>query len=475
MGWVDAAARVGAAVLVGWVASAWSAAAAPLPQSRFSALPPVDVQVGPGAGRQALLVADFSGDARADLAAIGPNTVAIFRNAGDGRLGLSEVIHLIDGDATAIALADVTSPPDAGNGRRPDGVPDLLIGDTGGTLTLQHGRADGSFPLTAQVTNLALAVRGIAAGEFDGQAGLDVALIDQAQIYLLCNSAGRLVACGGDPIAPGIGDLIEILAGDFDGDGHTDLAVLSGIEKHVVPLFGGGNARFSVGEPLSVAFEPSSDASVDMAVGRVDADARDDLLIANDDEFGELLGMTLYGSADRQLRQEPFLLEFATTAMVVGDFDAPFGVVDVIGGSADGPLSILFGGFSGSRAFSDPLRIFGPPLRSVALLAVGDLNGDRRLDLVALDAAGTQVTALLNRNGCAGDCNRDDVVTIDELTRGVAIVLGLPTPRPCPGLDRNQRDGVTIDELIVAVGFALEGCGAPPELAAGHMAIAPAR
>jgi hypothetical protein len=385
-------------------------------------------------------------------------------------------IFVIDGDPTALALADVTSPPDPENGRRPDGIPDLLIGDSGGTLTVQHGRAGGNFDLTAQVTNVALAVRGLATGELDGQAGLDVAVIDQAQVYLLCNAAGQLVACGGEPIAPGIGDLIEIVAGDFDGDGHADLAVLSGIEKRVVPLFGAGNASFSIGAPLATV-ESSSEAAVDMALARVDADARDDLLIANDDEFGDQLGMTLYGSADRQLRSEPFTLEWATTAMVAADFDAPFGIVDVIGGSADGPLSLLYG--YGDYGFADVLvRILpGTQLNSISLLADGDLNGDGQPDVVSLDASGEQITALLNlnRNGCAGDCNGDDAVTIDELTRGVAIVLGQQPIERCRALDRNQRDGVTIDELIVAVRFGLEGCAAPPELADRHMAIIPAR
>jgi ELWxxDGT repeat protein len=52
---------------------------------------------------------------------------------------------------------------------------------------------------------------------------------------------------------------------------------------------------------------------------------------------------------------------------------------------------------------------------------------------------------------CAGDCGGDDVVSIDELIRGVRIALGGDGVVGCLALDRNADDIVTIDELIAAV------------------------
>lgn len=60
---------------------------------------------------------------------------------------------------------------------------------------------------------------------------------------------------------------------------------------------------------------------------------------------------------------------------------------------------------------------------------------------------------------CAGDCNDDGVVTIDELLAGAAIVLGERTVDSCPAVDANGDGAVTIDELIRAVRHALAGCG----------------
>lgn len=59
---------------------------------------------------------------------------------------------------------------------------------------------------------------------------------------------------------------------------------------------------------------------------------------------------------------------------------------------------------------------------------------------------------------CAGDCNGDSRVTIDELVRGVRIALETPELADCPAFDSKGDTRVTIDELITAVQGALGGC-----------------
>ncbi len=58
---------------------------------------------------------------------------------------------------------------------------------------------------------------------------------------------------------------------------------------------------------------------------------------------------------------------------------------------------------------------------------------------------------------CAGDCNGDGAVSVEELVAGVAIALERMTPDSCAGLDRDD-DGVRIDDLLRAVAAALHGC-----------------
>jgi hypothetical protein len=63
---------------------------------------------------------------------------------------------------------------------------------------------------------------------------------------------------------------------------------------------------------------------------------------------------------------------------------------------------------------------------------------------------------------CVGDCNGDGRVSVEEIVRGVGIVLGTTPIGSCERLDRDGNGTVTIDELVAAVGFALRGCPATP-------------
>jgi len=68
------------------------------------------------------------------------------------------------------------------------------------------------------------------------------------------------------------------------------------------------------------------------------------------------------------------------------------------------------------------------------------------------------VTATRTTRPCAGDCNGDGEVSVDELVRGVNIALGSAPARTCAGVDTNGDREVTVDELVAAVNAALRGC-----------------
>jgi hypothetical protein len=59
---------------------------------------------------------------------------------------------------------------------------------------------------------------------------------------------------------------------------------------------------------------------------------------------------------------------------------------------------------------------------------------------------------------CAGDCNGDGSVAINELISGVNIALGTAAVTACVAMDGTHDGSVAINELIAAVSRALTGC-----------------
>jgi hypothetical protein len=61
---------------------------------------------------------------------------------------------------------------------------------------------------------------------------------------------------------------------------------------------------------------------------------------------------------------------------------------------------------------------------------------------------------------CAGDCNGDGRVTVDELVRMVNIALGRTNVRACLAGDTDHNGAVAVNEIVAAVNTALSGCSA---------------
>ena len=82
-------------------------------------------------------------------------------------------------------------------------------------------------------------------------------------------------------------------------------------------------------------------------------------------------------------------------------------------------------------------------------------------DLVAVVDFGSEIQVMLNGAAppCAGDCNGNGSVAINELITAVNIALGNTAIDACAAADGNANGEVAINELIAAVNRALNGCG----------------
>ena len=69
--------------------------------------------------------------------------------------------------------------------------------------------------------------------------------------------------------------------------------------------------------------------------------------------------------------------------------------------------------------------------------------------------------AVLFVSDCVGDCQNERQVDVSDLLIGVNIALGLAPLNICLALDADQSGSVEINELLTAVGNALNGCPPP--------------
>ena len=228
---------------------------------RFVAAPPFNVAVGPDFYRQPMTLADLNHDQRPDLVIIEPDEarVRVYLNLGNGTFDLITTPALIeDITPSAVAVADVGSPFASSDAGRPDGRPDIVVGGNGGEVEVLFGRGDGLFDVPENLIepDATVEIVGLVIGDFDPGNGLDVALLDDDGVVLLCNDgAANFLQCSGDePIEAGVFP-IDIVGGDFNGDGRIDVAVLDGDDRRVWPFFGNGDATFTAGASVDVAGE----------------------------------------------------------------------------------------------------------------------------------------------------------------------------------------------------------------------------
>jgi hypothetical protein len=374
-------------------------------QAQFS--PVMSYPTGSGTTPFYLVLRDFNGDGRLDIAETNNSTRSVgvlLAQAGGGYAPV--VTYATQSPSTPFGLAsgDVTG----------DGRPDLVVANyisgsptTTGTVSVLPGQAGGTFG-SATLVNVGGSPLNVALGDVTGDGRLDL-------VTSIFSGGGRVVS-----VVPGLGNgsfgtpafygggsnstlanqqSYGVALDDLDGDGRLDIAVTNfdqaaGYTVGVLLNQGGGGFR----APTSYITGSGNTQPTGIAIGDVNNDSRPDLIMTNynTSTVSVLLGQTggIFGAAST----------YATGAagpreLALGDVNKD-GLLDIVtanfgsGGGNGSTASVLLG--LGGGSFDTAALYSVGASSSPWHVALGDLNGDGRLDIAATGRGNNTIGVLLN-------------------------------------------------------------------------------
>ena len=194
---------------------------------------------------------------------------------------------------------------------------------------------------------------------------------------LFANAPGSPFAVAGDPG--------NVVIGDMNKDGKPDLIVTGGRSRSISVLLGQGDGRFRVARDTALT---ASESPGDMALGDVNSDGNLDLAFVTHDSYGVTL---LLGDGKGGLAfatNSPILMKDGhhphTHGLGTGDLNGD-GKLDLATvNNADNDISIAFGDGRGNFTRAPSPFAVGP---SPYPLALGDVNNDGHPDIVATASA----------------------------------------------------------------------------------------
>ncbi len=310
------------------------------------------------------VVADFNSDGKLDVGMLDLaffDSVGIMLGRGDGTFK-TKASYATAAVPWAAATGDFNS----------DGKLDLVITDVGNNfITVLLGKGDGTFTRGTPIST-GKTPAGLAVGDFNEDGTLDLVVANEAS-----GTVSFMSGNGDGTFKPSVDIQLanagSLVAGDFNGDGHLDLAVAEPTGAIGV-LLGNGDGTFQ--QPLTSI--PAPAYATGLAAADFNGDGKLDLALAlqgtsvavfignGDGTFGFPVTYSVPGSA---------------LAVVAADFNGDgrldLAVNQIGGGAPLNSMSILTGRGDGTFQLISTFASKG----GYQGFAVGDFNGDGRLDL----------------------------------------------------------------------------------------------
>lgn len=379
-----------------------------------------------------LCVGRTDSDADADLLVlISDGRLLVLDNPGDGMLVQREIVSTLSIPG-AIDLIDF----DATGGL------DLIVHDSGGFAVLPNH--DGGRYTPTSVVPVANRTTPMSVIDADGDAGVDLVLVNTItnRVEILRNvtltgfESNQTISVGDTPRA--------VAVGDVSGDGHDDILLVTDYDKTFEVIHSDGAGGFVHAATHTIATSSSS-RPISIALGDIDNDGDFDAIIG--DGGRNTVYLYLNAGAGAFFGPGEFLIDDTQSAVDIGavglvDLNAD-GLLDVVaavriepgariimnyGGLSFGPLikrpldhanpnamscADLDGDGDKELIISDELepaamivwndsdtmlsrRISLPVVNRCYGIAVGDVDGDRRPDIVVPCGSGNAVSVLRN-------------------------------------------------------------------------------
>jgi hypothetical protein len=357
-----------------------------------------------GSRPRSVSVGDLNGDGKLDLATanVSSNNVSVLLNTSTPN-GAASFATKHD-FATGIAPISLTV-----SDMNRDGKPDLVVANVNSNTlavllnTTEPGAAAPSF---SDKQDLATADGPlfVTASDLNGDGNLDLVVANLASsvsVFLNNSAPGAttLDFAVRQDFVTGDGPR-SVAAGDFNGDGKLDIAVVNFDSNSVAVLLNGTVPGAAVVRFDDVHEFPTGVRPTSVAVGDVDRDGKLDLAVANlvSNTVSVLLNTTAPGATTSSFSgKQDFATNFIPTSITVGELNGD-GMLDlaVANSNSDNVSVLLNTAVPGSGAPSFAIKQdFDTGNRPVSVIK-GDLNGDGKLDLAVANLDADSVSVLLN-------------------------------------------------------------------------------
>lgn len=381
-----------------------------------------------------------------------------------------------------------------------DGINDLaftVCGDQNclstGSVQVLFGHGDGTFSLGGVYTAgpAGSTADTMASGDFNRDGTPDVVVVNNA-----INQFGNVSILLGDgkggflpPVTYNVegSTPVWVAVGDFNGDHKLDLAVSVTTTDSVSILLGNGDGTFQAAVSYPVESAPQG-----ITLGDVNSDGVLDIIAANqcgeDPTCRQGTVSVLLGNGNGTF-QAPlsFAGGYSPLSVAVADFNGD-GKLDVAVADAcgvdptcvsNGSVGILLGNGDGTLQAMSSYIATGS---DTARLTVGDFNGDRSPDVVAMDARVNDFTVFLGKGdgtlqagvhyvvgavpiwAVVGDFNRDhslDLAIADEIGYEVSVLLNSGGTRITLGSNPNPSRAHHSVMFNAMIRPSLPGFGVP--------------